>query len=123
MKLTLSHKDLELALIESLRAKGMSAFEPGKAAVDFSFKRGTKELICELDTEGKPAAPKAPAAAEHKPATVPAASEPVAPAAKPEVAAESATEAPAEAPTEQPAEHPVESPAATVTGEEENLFG
>ena len=27
----------------------MTAFEPGKASVEFSFKRGTKELVCTLD--------------------------------------------------------------------------
>lgn len=123
MKLILSHTDLELALIESLRAKGMTAFEPGKATVEFSFKRGTKELICELDTEGKPAAPEAPAA-EPKPA---AAEQKVATEAKlaepaPETPAEPAAEAPAEAPAEHPAEQPAEAPA-SAPADEENLFG
>lgn len=53
MQLILTHADLELALIESLRSKGMTAFEPGKASVEFTFKRGTKELQCVLDTEPK----------------------------------------------------------------------
>lgn len=53
MQLILTHADLEAALINDLRAKGMTAFEPGKASVEFAFKRGTKELICVLDTEAK----------------------------------------------------------------------
>lgn len=53
MQLILTHADLEAALINDLRAKGMTAFEPGKASVEFSFKRGTKELVCTLDTEPK----------------------------------------------------------------------
>lgn len=53
MQLILTHADLEAALINDLRSKGMTAFEPGKASVEFSFKRGTKELVCTLDTEPK----------------------------------------------------------------------
>lgn len=62
MQLILTHADLELALIESLRSKGMTAFEPGKASVEFTFKRGTKELQCVLDTEPKVANEAAPKA-------------------------------------------------------------
>lgn len=57
MQLILTHADLEAALINDLRSKGMTAFEPGKASVEFSFKRGTKELVCTLDTEAKVAEP------------------------------------------------------------------
>lgn len=56
MQLILTHADLEAALINDLRNKGMTAFEPGKASVEFAFKRGTKELVCTLDTDPKPEA-------------------------------------------------------------------
>ena len=82
MQLILTHADLELALIESLRSKGMTAFEPGKASVDFSFKRGTKELQCVLDTE-----PKAEAPVAVKPTAISGSApvaDPVTPATEPE---------------------------------------
>ena len=97
MQLILTHADLELALIESLRSKGMTAFEPGKASVEFTFKRGTKELQCVLDTEPKAVAEKPQAIApEEAPVTRSApAVEPEAPAQEPEAPGETPAEAPA----------------------------
>ena len=111
MQLILTHADLELALIESLRAKGMTAFEPGKASVDFSFKRGTKELQCVLDTE--------PKAAVEPVEAKPKAEAPVA-----QVQETPAPEAPVEAPAETPVEvaPDVEPQAPVVAGEDDNLF-
>lgn len=51
MQLTLNHNDLTQALCAHLQAQGMTAFDPSVVTVEFSFKRGTKELICVLDTE------------------------------------------------------------------------
>lgn len=122
MKLTLSHADLELALIESLRAKGMNAFVPGLASVEFSFKRGTKELICELDTEAKPeavaeVAPKSSKASAATPTVTTSAS-----------VAETQAAAPAEAvsePVEQLADAVADAEPVleTAGGEDDNLFG
>lgn len=53
MKLTLTHADISLALCEFLANRGMTAFDPAKVSADFSFKRGSKELMCELDSEPK----------------------------------------------------------------------
>lgn len=107
MQLILTHADLELALIESLRSKGMTAFEPGKASVEFSFKRGSKELQCVLDTE-----PKAPAD--------PVEAKPKAEAPVTQAAETPATEAPAaEVQTEAPA---TEAVAPAAEAEADNLF-
>ena len=107
MQLILTHADLELALIESLRSKGMTAFEPGKASVEFSFKRGSKELQCVLDTE-----PKAPAD--------PVEAKPKAEAPVTQAAEAPATEAPAaEVQTEAPA---TEAVAPAAEAEADNLF-
>jgi len=117
MQLILTHADLELALIESLRAKGMTAFEPGKASVEFTFKRGTKELQCILDTE--PKAPAEPAEAKPKTET------PVAPVAETSVPV-AAADALAEAQVAQAAEDAgVAYPAAEATvasAGDDNLF-
>lgn len=108
MQLILTHADLELALIESLRSKGMTAFEPGKASVEFTFKRGTKELQCVLDTEPKAVAEKPQAIApEDAPVTRSA------PVVEPE--------APSQEP-EAPAETPAQSPEAPAAGGDDNLF-
>jgi hypothetical protein len=64
MKLTLSHADVTLALCEFLAARGMTAFDPSKVTADFAFKRGSKELLCELDTEPKAPVEVAPVAAK-----------------------------------------------------------
>lgn len=107
MKLTLSHADVTLALCEFLSTRGMTAFDPTQVTAEFSFKRGSKELLCELDTE-----PKAPA-------------EPVEPKPKAEapvaqVVETQAPEAPAAEPVaETPAAEPV-APAAEAG--DDNLF-
>lgn len=106
MKLTLSHSDISLALCEFLSNRGMTAFDPAKVSADFSFKRGSKELVCELDSE-----PKAPTDAPvvEKPKAV----APVAETPAPEVA----PEAPApEVQVETPA------PEAPAAGGDDNLF-
>lgn len=108
MQLILTHADLELALIESLRSKGMTAFEPGKASVEFTFKRGTKELQCVLDTEPKAVVEKPQAIAPEAPAV---GSEPVV-----------EPEAPVETPVETPAEAPAQEPEAPAAGGDDNLF-
>lgn len=109
MQLILTHADLELALIESLRSKGMTAFEPGKASVEFTFKRGSKELQCVLDTE--PKAPAAPVEAKPKAEAATAPEAPEAPAQEPE------------APTTTPEQAPeTEAPAPAVAGDDDNLF-
>lgn len=124
MQLILTHADLEAALINDLRSKGMTAFEPGKASVEFSFKRGTKELVCTLDTD-----PKAPAEAgvsDPKPdVVIPSATgsasvagaQATAPA---EVASEAVKVAEAEAPATGTAEPALETAAAG--GDDDNLF-
>jgi hypothetical protein len=127
MQLILTHADLEAALINDLRNKGMTAFEPGKASVEFAFKRGTKELVCTLDTDPKPEAaadPKlaalassatqtatgsAPVAQATASAPAEAAKEPVH-VAEPETPATTTTEAPAEVAT------------AAAGGDDDNLF-
>jgi septal ring-binding cell division protein DamX len=124
MQLILTHADLETALINDLRNKGMTAFEPGKASVDFSFKRGTKELICTLDTDPKPEAPVAPKSKSDATETVttsaPLAEVPdTAPAGAVSEAAQVA-EAAAEVPVTTTTEALAEVPAAA--GEDDNLF-
>lgn len=109
MKLTLSHADLTLALCEFTAKRGMTAFDPTQVTVDFSFKRGSKELICELDTEPKPQveAPVAPKAAAAVTAS--------------NVAPENAPEAPAPEP-EAPVQEPqAPAPEAGAAGDD-NLF-
>lgn len=115
MQLILTHADLEAALINDLRSKGMTAFEPGKASVEFSFKRGTKELVCTLDTEAK--------AEVHTPAgnvPNPSAEAPVTQAVPVQVVEEPAPETPAEEPAVTPVEPGAGTPAAD--GEDDNLF-
>lgn len=96
MQLILTHADLEAALINDLRSKGMTAFEPGKASVEFSFKRGTKELVCTMDTEAKaevvPVTESPKATAEASAAPVEPVAEAVAEPAYGEPVAESAAE-------------------------------
>lgn len=53
MKLTLSHNDVVSAICQYLGSQGMTAFDPTVVTAEFAFKRGTKELNCELDTEAK----------------------------------------------------------------------
>lgn len=115
MQLILAHADLEAALINDLRAKGMTAFEPGKASVEFSFKRGTKELVCTLDTEAK-AEVHTPVGADPKPSV----ETPVTQAVPVQVVEEPAPETPAEQPAVTHAEPVAETPAAD--GEDDNLF-
>ena len=114
MQLILAHADLEAALINDLRAKGMTAFEPGKASVEFSFKRGTKELVCTLDTEAKAEVP--PVIDGPKTPT----EAPVAQAVPVQVVEEPAPETPAEEPAVTPVEPGAGTPAAD--GEDDNLF-
>lgn len=110
MKLTLSHADVTVALCEFLKTRGMTAFDPTQVTAEFSFKRGSKELLCELDTE-----PKAPVqTAEVKPQ----AEAPIAPEAEtPAPVAE--TLADAEVPASEPV--PVEPEAPAADGDD-NLF-
>lgn len=115
MQLILAHADLEAALINDLRAKGMTAFEPGKASVEFSFKRGTKELICTLDTEAK--------AEVHTPVgnvPNPSAEAPVTQVAPVQATEEPVPTAQAEEPVATTGEPVAETPAAD--GEDDNLF-
>lgn len=124
MQLILTHADLEAALINDLRNKGMTAFEPGKASVDFSFKRGTKELVCTLDTDPKPEAPVDPKPAAASSATQTATTS--ASAAKaPDTAQAAAAEEPAQAAeAEVPATTTAEAPAETAAAgaADDNLF-
>lgn len=65
MQLTLNHNDLTKALCAYLQAQGMTAFDPSVVTVEFAFKRGTKELLCTLDTDAP--APAAPVVVDPKP--------------------------------------------------------
>jgi hypothetical protein len=117
MQLILTHADLEAALINDLRAKGMTAFEPGKASVEFSFKRGTKELVCILDTEAKAEAPEAPKQSVVTPAATTSAPVAQAPEIAPvEVAEEPAYVAPVAETVATTAE------LETAGGDDDNLF-
>lgn len=131
MQLTLSHADLETALINDLRAKGMSAFEPGKASVEFSFKRGTKELICVLDTEPKAVAPEAPVDPKPSAATQTATTSASGAQAQATAPAEAAADPAAPAEQEAPATTTTEAVGAgqvgdaaggAVAGDDDNLF-
>lgn len=123
MQLILTHADLEAALINDLRNKGMTAFEPGKASVDFSFKRGTKELVCTLDTDPKPEAPVDPkpaaASSATQTATTSASAAKAQDSAQAAAAEEPANTAPAEV-AATTAEAPVETAAAGAA--DDNLF-
>jgi hypothetical protein len=110
MKLTLSHADVTLALCEFLATRGMTAFDPSKVTADFAFKRGSKELLCELDTEPKAPAEAAPVVAK---ATVVA---PVTEALAPVV------ETPAEVQTEAQVETAAEVGADVAGSDADNLF-
>ncbi|MBO6277686.1 MAG: hypothetical protein J6N20_09680 [Pseudomonas sp.] len=116
MKLTLSHSDLSLALCEFLASRGMTAFDPNTVTAEFSFKRGSKELVCELDSEPKPPVAPAPAAAG---AVVQAST--VAPIETP------ASEVPEVLETQAPEQDPVEAPTQEPAGTQpvtdaDNLF-
>lgn len=127
MQLILTHADLEQALIEKLNNQGMTAFVPGKASVEFSFKRGTKELVCVLDTDPQPKAeaePKAPTEApkssgETQSATTSAPVVQTQASAPAGVANEPAATAPAET-AATTTEAPVET--AAPAGGDDNLF-
>lgn len=119
MQLILTHADLEAALINDLRSKGMTAFEPGKASVEFSFKRGTKELVCTLDTEAK--APVEVVEADPKPPVETPSETTSAPVAQaPETAPVEAAPV-TEAPVEVPAADPVPE-LETAGSDDDNLF-
>lgn len=118
MQLILTHADLEAALINDLRSKGMTAFEPGKASVEFSFKRGTKELVCTLDTEAKVVEP---VAADPKPsAETPSATGSASAALTPEVVPAEVAEEPAPVAPVEAAPTTETLPAST--GDDDNLF-
>ncbi|AXC36447.1 hypothetical protein HOT57_gp03 [Pseudomonas phage phCDa] len=115
MKLTLSHADISLALCEFLANRGMTAFDPAKVTADFSFKRGSKELVCELDSE-----PKAPLVA-------PVAEVVTSQASTTAPIADSIPETPAQDPVPPAAEQPAESQQHDATpvaasGDDDNLF-
>jgi hypothetical protein len=122
MQLILTHADLSQALIESLQAKGMTAFDPRTCSVEFSFKRGTKELICTLDTEAPVAVvAEAPKQTLESPTATISASAAVAPeAASVVVAEEPAPVVQAEAPVATTAEPVPE--LETAGGDDDNLF-
>lgn len=124
MQLILTHADLEAALINDLRSKGMTAFEPGKASVEFSFKRGTKELVCTLDTD--PKAPVEAGVSDPKPSVETPSATGSAPGAQVQgsapvvVAEEPAVVVPAETVVTTTAEPALETAAAG--GDDDNLF-
>lgn len=116
MQLTLNHNDLTKALCAYLQAQGMTAFDPSVVTVEFAFKRGTKELLCTLDTDAP--AQVAPVASEPKP-SADAPSETRSAAVEPQP--EEVAEEPAPVSPEAEAAPAAEVPAAE--GEDDNLFG
>lgn len=121
MKLTLSHNDVVSAICLYLSSQGMTAFDPTVVTAEFGFKRGTKELNCELDTEAKP--PVVEVAADPKssvtqPVTTSAPVAQTQATAPAEVVAEAAQVAEAEVPATTTAE--LETAAAG--GDDDNLF-
>ena len=123
MKLSVGHKEIVSGLVMYLASRGVTGFNPDQVHAEFSFKRGTKELVCDLD-EDAPVVPVAIPVADLKPKADPkpkADAAPVTTAAPVEAVAEQAqavetvaVEAVAEAAVTAEAE-----PAGT----EENLFG
>lgn len=120
MQLTLNHNDLTKALCAYLQAQGMTAFDPSVVTVEFAFKRGTKELLCTLDTDAP--APAAPVTVDPKPsAETPSETGSASAALTQEVAPAGAAVEPAPAvEPETPAPITGEAPAAG--GEDDNLF-
>lgn len=122
MKLTLSHNDVVTALCQYLGAQGMSAFDPTVVTAEFGFKRGTKELTCELDTEAKPVVEAEPAP-KKQPVVTQTATTSVADVAPQEDAPAVVVEEPAQTVTvEEVVTATPESGAAVAAGDDDNLF-
>lgn len=116
MKLSVGHKEIVSGLVMYLASRGVTGFNPDQVHAEFSFKRGTKELVCDLD-EDAPAVTQAVPVADLKPT--------------PKPKAEASTTASTVAPVETVAETvapvtesvAVEAAAEAPAGTEENLFG
>lgn len=120
MKLQVGHSEIVAGLVAFLDSKGVKGFDPATVAVEFSFKRGTKELECTLDDSPVAAAPVVKAEPKPKAETATATAgtgNAQASEAKP------AAEAPAEqaASTEAAATATAASPV-DAKGDDENLF-
>lgn len=66
MKLSVGHKEIVSGLVMYLASRGVTGFNPDQVHAEFSFKRGTKELVCDLD-EDAPVVPVAIPVADLKP--------------------------------------------------------
>lgn len=123
MQLTLTHNDVTKALCAYLQAQGMTAFDPNVVSAEFTFKRGTKELICVLDTEAPAVVAEAPKQSAETPSVTGSAPVAKAQATAPvEAAAEPVQVAQAEEPVNTTAETGAQVEAAAAGGEDDNLF-
>lgn len=121
MKLSVGHKEIVSGLVMYLASRGVTGFNPDQVHAEFSFKRGTKELVCDLD-EDAPAVTQAVPVADLKPTPKPKAEAPTTASTVAPVEAVTETAAPVdEAVAAEVA--PVEAAAEAPAGTEENLFG
>ena len=119
MKLSVGHKEIVSGLVMYLASRGVTGFNPDQVHAEFSFKRGTKELVCDLD-EDAPAVTQAVPVADLKPTPKPKAEAAAVTTTAP-VEPVTETVTPVAEPVAEPA--PVEAAAEAPAGAEENLFG